>query len=74
MFKNCASKIKAIAKVLFIINAVLTIWGFALLFFFVDDLRVVFVSAVSMPVVLFFAYVACLIMYGFGQIVENTGK
>lgn len=74
VFKNCASKIKNIAKALFIADVVLILIGFAVTFLLVNDLVVVFVYAISAPVQLFVTYVACLIIYGFGKIVDNTGK
>lgn len=70
MYDNIGSKIKTLAKVIFIIIASLSLIAGVLILFIVDNGFIIGILTVGIGVLL--SWVGTFFLYGFGQLIENT--
>ena len=70
MYDNIGSKIKTLAKEIFIIIASLSLIAGVLILFIVDNGFIIGILTVGIGVLL--SWVGTFFLYGFGQLIENT--
>ena len=74
MFKNIAKKLKALAKVICWVGIVLSVLAGLLYIFASGDITYAIAGVVAMLLGILLSWVGSFVLYGFGQIVENTDK
>lgn len=77
MFNNAGKKVKTVAKVVFCLNCILTLISWISLLLLAIHLRspeLVIISTLLLPIAIIFAWVFSLLIYAFGQLVDNSDK